>query len=126
MDKEHRRNSSPLPEQETKQTILPKRDASETENSDHSLDLLTEDPSLLPSLPPQLIGKARFNWQRELSEDGRKLYLCLLEERGDRELLPIYAKGERFDLQSALSELRGHSLLDERDPQVVKMVRHTL
>jgi hypothetical protein len=93
---------------------------------DHPLDPWIDTASLLPSLPPEIFGKAGFNWRKELSEDGRKLYHCLLEERGDRALLPIYAASERFNLQTALSELRDHGLLDERDPEIVRLVRRTL
>ena len=73
-----------------------------------------------------VVGRADFSWRRNLSEDGKKLYLLLLKEMGDVDLLPIYATEEEFDLNTALDELREHALLDERDPELIKLVRRTL
>lgn len=62
-----------------------------------------------------------FSWWNDLSPDAQKLYECLIEERGDTDLLPLYATEDQFDLNAALDELRTHGCLDESDPSRIKL-----
>jgi len=94
--------------------------------ADAPLDPLTENRKLLSSHHSEVVGKKGFYWREELSEDGQKLYGALIEERGDSDLLPQYAAEDEFDLNGALAELRGHGLLDESDPELIKLIRRKL
>lgn len=74
----------------------------------------------------EIIGKPGFRWKRELSEDGRKLYQHLLMEMGDVHLLPMHAARDNYNLQAALEELRKHGLLDESNPQLIRIIHQKL
>lgn len=68
------------------------------------------------------IGRADFNWRRELSENGQRLYRVLLYEMGHTDLLPELATVYEFGLDEALGELRSHHLVDERNPDFISLL----
>jgi hypothetical protein len=73
-----------------------------------------------------IIGKEGFHWREELSENAQKLYELLIVEMGDFDSLPLYAAEDGFDLQAALLECRGHGLLDESIPGLVRIIRREI
>jgi len=85
-----------------------------------------EERNSLPQLDPNVVGKIGVDLHQDLSANARKLLDCLIEERGDADLLPIYAAEDKFDLDAALDELRQLALLDESDPKRVKLVSRRL
>jgi hypothetical protein len=82
---------------------------------------LEQYPEQSPRSPGQPQPEGRdLGWWEVLSEDAQKLYICLIEERGDVDLLPIYAEEDEFNLDAAMDELRQLGWLDEGDPERVK------
>lgn len=73
------------------------------------------------ALPAGWERRRYFDWRRDLSEDGRKLYDLLLGEVGDADLLPMLAEEDEIDLQRALTELRNRDLIDESDPEFIRL-----
>ena len=73
-----------------------------------------------------IVGKEGFHWREELSEDGQKLYKLLIKEMGDRDLLPTFSAQDEFDLNGAMEELKGHGLLDESIPELVRLIRREI
>lgn len=82
-----------------------------------------EDKNSLPQHRSMIVGKEGFNWREELSEDGQRLYKLLVREMGDIDSLPAYAAEDGFDLNVAMEELKGHGLLDESIPGLVRLIR---
>ncbi len=72
------------------------------------------------------IGRADFLWREALSENAQQLYLWLIADMGDREFLSIHAAEDGWDLDAALAELREHEILDESDPEIIRIVRTKL
>lgn len=66
-------------------------------------------------------GRGDFNWQRDLSGNGQRLYKWLLYDMGDMEYLPLHAAEEGWDLETALSELRMYHIIDESDPRIISL-----
>ncbi len=93
---------------------------------DRPLDPLTEDRNLLPKHEARVYGKIGVDLRRDLSPNAKKLLDCLVEERGDVELLPMFAKEDNFDLDVALTEMRALGLLDESDPKRIRLVSRKL
>lgn len=58
-------------------------------------------------------AERQFCWWRDLSPNAQKLYEILVEEGGDRDLLPPLATILDLDLDSALKELQEFNCLDE-------------
>ena len=72
--------------------------------------------------PPNMDSEIQpFWWWRDLSLDAQRLYQCLIEERGDLELLPVFAVEDDFNLHAALNELRRYNILDESDPERIRL-----
>lgn len=70
----------------------------------------------------RIIGRADFSWRRDLSRNGQQLWLWLIRDLGDKDVLCEVAKLQEWDLEMALEELRTYEILDERDPNRVRIV----
>jgi hypothetical protein len=79
-----------------------------------------------PHRHSMIIGKEGFKWRQELSEGGQKFYKLLVKEMGDIDLLPTFAAEKEFDLKAAMEELKGHGLLDESIPGLVRLIRREI
>jgi hypothetical protein len=66
-------------------------------------------------------GRGDFNWKRDLSENGQKLYGLFLRAVVDKELLPIIAAKQGFDLEAAIDELRSHNVIDDSDSKIFRL-----
>ena len=93
---------------------------------DGPLNTLTEDRSLLPKVESKVYGKSGVDLRRDLSPNAKKLLDCLIEERGDVDLLPMFAAEDNFDLDAAVDEMRALSLLDESDPKRIRLISRSL
>ena len=109
---------------ESKQPASERPDFGGEKWNDLPLDPIAEDISLLPTRPGRFSvgGSSELN-ASELSDDGRKLLEVLRREAGDTELLPIFAERLGFDLEKAKEELRAQEVLDESDPERLKLIR---
>lgn len=65
------------------------------------------------------IGEEGFEWQTDLSENAREVFLVILEDMGLPEYLSEWAKREGVDLEAGLAELRHHGLIDETNPHLI-------
>jgi hypothetical protein len=114
------------PESSSHQSEVGKRIQRGHPNYDEPLHRLTEDRSLLSQRSPDVISRTGFDWRKELTEDGQKLYELLLDDLGDKDFLLIDATERGFDLNAAMDELRERGLLDESHPSIVRLTSKRL
>lgn len=72
------------------------------------------------------IGRDDFDWTEDLSENGQKLFLLLINDIGLTKYLPELAEQKGIELASALEELRRNKIIDESDPTIIRIIRRRL
>lgn len=72
-----------------------------------------------------VIGKDDFNWEEDLSSNGQKLWVWLLN--GNKiDFLEWIANEQGWDLNTAMDEIMDNSLLEECQPGYFRIIRRKL